>query len=342
MHAIRADYQSAGRAAQGIRALLRSVSHHGRHSTLFIGIAPDVFDSLSVDAEPDIPSAAPDDDAGTQLSSFVGDSVEVPDSLRKAFIGDDPKMDWVRRSIVLASRNNHPVLIQGETGTGKEIVAWQIHLLTRRTVDSFIPANCGGIPSELFESELFGHVKGAFTNATHDKRGLWTLAANGTLFLDEIGDLDLRHQVKVLRALDEQGKYRPVGAEQQVTCNARIIAATNRDLTDMVQRGLFREDLYYRLFHFRIRTPALREHRRDIPLLARHFWEKVRKPVSPPLPDAVTDALARYPWHGNARDLRAFLAHVATIIDGRKVDVPLIRAVMQERTSPVASRRRDS
>ncbi len=342
MQAIRAAYTIAGQAARGIRALLRAASEHRRHPTFFIGVSSAVFDSLSADAEPDIPSTAPADDTSTQLCSFVGDSVVVPDSLRQAFIGDDPQSDWVRRCIVLASRNRHPVLIQGETGTGKEIVARQIHLLSGSSADHFIPANCAGIPSELLESELFGHVKGAFTHATHNKRGLWTIAANGTLFLDEIGDLDPRHQVKVLRALDDDGAYHPVGAEQQVKSEARVIAATNRDLIDMVQRGLFREDLYFRLFHFRIRTPALREHPRDIPLLARHFWQNLRQSASPPLSEAVTDALAHYPWPGNARELRAFLAHVATLTDGRKVDVPLIRAVMQERTSPIRTLKRDS
>ncbi len=331
--AIRAEYTVAGQAARGIRALLRAASQHGRHTTFFIGISPKIFDRLSAEAEPDVPAATTGDDPCAQLLGLVGNSITVPDSVRSAYIGDDPKTDWVRRCIVLASHNDHPILIQGETGTGKEIVAWQIHLQSQRQAGGFVAANCASIPSDLLESELFGHVKGAFTGATRDKRGLWTTATNGTLFLDEVGDLAPRHQVKILRTLDEGGSYRPVGSEEVVQSKARIIAATNRDLTDLVQRGEFREDLYYRLFHFRIRTPALREHPRDIPLLARHFWEKLRKPGSAALPDIVTDALAHHAWPGNARELRAFLAHVATLADGHPVDLALVRAIMRERGS---------
>ena len=342
MQAIRAEYRFAGKAGQGIRALLTATSHHGRHSTFFIGVSPAVFDSLSAKAEPDVPPADPGDDACAQLRSIVGDSVRVPDSLRSSYIGDDPKMEWVRRCIVLAARTKDPVLIQGESGTGKEIVARQIHNLSHRSTDGFVPVNCGGIPSELFESELFGHVKGSFTGATHEKRGLWTIATNGTLLLDEIGDLDPRHQVKVLRALDENGSYRPVGSEAEITSKARIIAATNRDLAAMVQDGRFREDLYYRLFNFRIRTPALREHPADIPLLAQRFWRKIRNGLGPPLPHAVTDALAHYRWPGNARELRAFLVNLSLLADGRKVDVPLVRAVMHERHGTIPQPRRDA
>ena len=145
----------------------------------------------------------------------------------------------MRKRIVLAAHVNHPVLIEGETGTGKEVVARMIHKFSDRPVESFFPVNCGGIPAELLESELFGHVKGAFTGALRNKSGLWTLAGAGTLFLDEIGDLSSLHQVKVLRAL-EDGKYRAVGGEREIHSNARIITATNRDLWHMVETGRFR------------------------------------------------------------------------------------------------------
>ena len=193
-----------------------------------------------------------------------------------------------------------------------------------------MPVNCGGIPHELLESELFGHKKGSFTGATRDKPGLWTLARRGTLFLDEIGDLSLVHQVKILRALEE-GRYRPVGDSSEITSHARIVAATNRDLPQMVAAGLFREDLYYRLFTFPIRTPALREHPDDIPELTVHFWKKIANERARPLPAAVTQSLRRYAWPGNARELRSFLINVFLLADKTPPDVPFIRAVMQDR-----------
>jgi two-component system response regulator PilR (NtrC family) len=250
--------------------------------------------------------------------------------LQEAYLGNSTEAEVVRRLIVRAARAEHPVLVQGETGTGKEVVARQIHLLSGRAAESFVEVNCGGIPGELLESELFGHRRGAFTGATRNKPGLWTLANKGTLFLDEIGDLSLHHQVKILRAL-ETGRYRPVGEVDDVTSRARIITATNRDLAHMVSAGQFREDLYYRLFTFRIRTPALREHPDDIPELANHFWRRIAGATAKPIPVAVTEALKRYHWPGNARELRAFLINVFLLVDHHSVDVPLIRAVMQDR-----------
>jgi transcriptional regulator with PAS, ATPase and Fis domain len=236
---------------------------------------------------------------------------------------------------------DHSVLIQGESGTGKEIVARQIHALSGRRAETFVPVNCGGIPTELFESELFGHMLGSFTGAARAKKGLWTLADKGVLFLDEIGDLPLHHQIKVLRAL-EDGCYYAVGAESVTCSKARVIAATNRDLAEMVSNGRFREDLFYRLFTFRIRTPALREHRGDIPQLALHFWESIGERSTPPLTHAVLDALSEYRWPGNARELRSFLINLLLLANGRKIDVPLVRAVMRERLGTALSRGKDS
>jgi transcriptional regulator with PAS, ATPase and Fis domain len=225
------------------------------------------------------------------------------------------------------------VLIQGETGTGKEVVALAIRDFGPRAGQPFIPVNCGGFSADLLESELFGHVKGAFTGALREKPGLWTLAHAGTLFLDEISELTPQHQVKVLRAL-EDGTYRAVGGEKEFKSGARIIAATNRDLRQMVEAGTFREDLYYRLFTFRIRTPALREHPEDIPELAAHFWQKFAGAACPPLPVEVMQELKAYRWPGNVRELRSFLINVFTFADSRPVTVPMIRAVMRDRHGP--------
>lgn len=158
------------------------------------------------------------------------------------------------------------MLILGDTGTGKELVARAIHDHSARRAKRFMLVNCGAIPYDLLESELFGHVKGAFTDATYDKPGLWELADKGTLFLDEIGDLHPNHQVKILRALEDK-KIRPIGGTKEIEVDARIIAATNRDLFSMVQARQFREDLYYRLCPFPIYTPTLPDHPEDIPTI---------------------------------------------------------------------------
>jgi len=230
------------------------------------------------------------------------------------------------------------VLILGETGTGKEVVARLIHELKHGQSGRFVAVNCGGIPEGLFESELFGHVKGAFTGAARDKAGLWEFAREGTLFLDEIGDMSPDHQVKVLRAI-EHGLFRRIGGHQEIHSNARVIAATNQDLTAKVRSGRFREDLYYRLLSFPIRIQGLRAHPDDIPLLAEHFWRGIVNREMPCLPRDVLDLLKRFPWPGNARELRSFLSHVFTYAGGAAPDVDLVRAVFRERTNLSGVRR---
>jgi len=340
LFAIRAPYRNAGQAGRGLRALLDAAARYKNRACCFVAVNGPVFDALAHPVRSAAPTPGSPSETPEYLRVMLDDSVPVPDSLTRAYLGEGAQVEWVRRSIVLAARTDHPVLIQGETGTGKEVVARRIHLLSRRGAETFVPVNCGGIPSDLFESELFGHVRGSFTGATRDKKGLWTLADKGTLFLDEIGDLPLDRQVKVLRAL-EDGRYFPIGSEEVTRSQARIIAATNLDLAGMVRSGQFREDLYYRLFTFRIRTPALREHPRDIPQIARHFWAKIGDGSAPPLTQAVTDALALWHWPGNARELRSFLINVLLLANGRKIDAPLVRAVMRDRLGSNSSKAED-
>jgi transcriptional regulator of acetoin/glycerol metabolism len=333
--AIRAGYTNAAQAERGVRSLLNSAANHRTGTTFLIAVSAALLDELWKRAlPPDHVTTGNGHSAGfnAQLKALLDrcSSRDIPAPLREAFLGQSEAAEIVRRLIVCAARTDHPVLILGETGTGKEVVARQIHQLSARAAESFVEINCGGIPGELLESELFGHKKGAFTGALRDKPGLWTIANNGTLFLDEIGDLTLQHQVKILRAL-ENGRFRPVGAAAELTSQARIIAATNRDLAQMVSAGLFREDLYYRLFTFPIRTPALREHPDDIPELADRFWEKISNRNARPLPHTVTQALQRYAWPGNARELRSFLINVFLLADQMAPDVPLIATVMQDR-----------
>ncbi len=221
-------------------------------------------------------------------------------------IGSSPAMMQLRRTIDRVASTEARVLIVGENGTGKELVARQIHLQSKRKDQPFVEVNCAAIPSELIESELFGHEKGAFTSAHKQRQGKFELANNGTLFLDEIGDMSLSAQAKVLRALQEN-KITRVGGEKSIPVNVRIIAATNKDIPALIRQGKFREDLYHRLAVIVIRVPSLRERLEDIPELVGYFNKIIceeygiaeRKFTR----DAI-DALKQHSWTGNIRELR--------------------------------------
>src|SRR6266702_8224825 len=191
-------------------------------------------------------------------------------------IGISPGMEKVYRILSKVAFSNHPVLILGESGTGKELVARSIHANGPNSTKPFIPVDCGSLVPTLIESELFGHVKGAFTGANRSKDGLLASAEGGTVFLDEIGELPLDLQAKLLRALQEK-EIRPVGANHRIPINVRILAATNRDLAAMVEKGTFRKDLFYRLYVVNLRIPSLRDRKEDIPLLAAHFLERMSR-----------------------------------------------------------------
>ena len=189
---------------------------------------------------------------------------------RWVMVGESPAIHRLRADIAQAAPSNGRVLIFGENGTGKELVARNIHAQSLRAAGPFVEVNCAAIPEELIESELFGHTRGAFTGALAAKKGKFELADGGTLFLDEVGDMTLKTQAKVLRVLQEQ-KVEPVGGTGSVTVDVRVIAATNKNLEDEIRRGAFREDLYFRLNVIPFHVPPLRERRDDVPLLARHF-----------------------------------------------------------------------
>jgi DNA-binding NtrC family response regulator len=198
------------------------------------------------------------------------------------------------------------ILITGPNGTGKELVAHQIHQKSVRQKFPLIEVNCAAIPSELIESELFGHLKGAFTSAIKDRKGKFEAASQGTLFLDEIGDLSLSAQAKVLRALQEN-KVQRVGSDKDITVDVRILAATNKDLKEEIKAGRFREDLYHRLAVILIEVPSLSERTEDIPLLVDHFINQIAKKDGMPVKSIEPKALAllkQYPWTGNVRELR--------------------------------------
>jgi DNA-binding NtrC family response regulator len=223
------------------------------------------------------------------------------------------------------------VLISGESGTGKELIARAIHFNSRRAAKPFLAVNCGALPESLLESELFGHTKGAFTGAIADKKGLFRSAEGGTLFLDEIGEMPLALQVKLLRALQEH-EVTPLGSSLPVKFDARIIAATNKNLETETAENRFREDLFYRLNVIEIRLPPLRERREDVAPLARHFAAKTARAQNAPEKQFTAEALnalANYRWHGNIRELENAVER-AFILSGDEIDLeslpPKIRA----------------
>lgn len=216
-----------------------------------------------------------------------------------------------------------PVLIEGESGTGKELVAQEIHQLSLRAHQSFVVVNAAAFQDTLLESELFGHIRGSFTGAEHDKQGLLELAHNGTFFIDEIGEMSLAMQVKLLRVL-ETGIFRPVGSLKEVKVNVRIIAATNRDLRAEVKKGNFREDLYYRLNVVKVALPPLRERKEDIPLLVQHFLRKFNaggSELKKSIPASTMELLLSYRWPGNIREL-ANMVESAAILSGGNIIRP--------------------
>ncbi|NEX21995.1 sigma-54-dependent Fis family transcriptional regulator [Thiorhodococcus mannitoliphagus] len=242
-------------------------------------------------------------------------------------LGDSPAMDQIRHLITKLARNQAPVFVTGESGTGKELAARLIHAQGPRSEGPFVAVNCGAIPQDLVESELFGHKKGSFTGAVSDKEGLFQAAEGGTLFLDEVADLPLQAQVKLLRAIQEKS-VRPVGAQQEVPVNVRIISASHHDLNAEVERGHFRQDLFYRINVIELRMPALRERPQDIPLLAEQTLKRLAQEqgsgaASPPrkLTAKALEALKQQPFPGNVRELENVLERATALADGEVIDV---------------------
>lgn len=238
-------------------------------------------------------------------------------------VGADAGLRTVMERVELVSRSDAPVLILGETGTGKEVVARAIHSGSPRAHAPFIRVNCGAIPHELIDSQLFGHERGSFTGATDTRKGWFERADGGTLFLDEIGELPLAAQVRLLRILQD-GLLERVGGEEPIKVDVRIVAATHRDLTAMVREGRFREDLWYRIAVFPVLLPPLRERTADIPALARHFAERAATrfglAAQAPTDDDIA-ALIAYSWPGNVRELGAVIDRAAILGNGERLEV---------------------
>jgi len=275
---------------------------------------------------------------------------EIPELLRQEYnekeddlydiIGQSAAIKNVFEAIKKVADTDSTVLISGESGTGKELVAKAIHQVSPRRNGPLIPVNCGAIPAELLESELFGHIKGSFTGAISNRQGRFELAQGGSIFLDEIGDMPPMLQVKILRVLQER-KFEPVGSTKTVLADVRIIAASNKDLEEAVQSKTFREDLYYRLNVIPIHIPALRDRKSDVPSLISHFAKQFnqekRRNVSFNSAE-VLDVLLRYDWPGNVRELENLVERLVVFCSDRPVELKDLPSKIYERVELAQSK----
>ncbi|HJN46437.1 MAG: Fis family transcriptional regulator [Acidobacteria bacterium] len=264
---------------------------------------------------------------------------------RQVLIGESPVMVQLREQVAMAAPTNGRVLIHGENGTGKELVARSVHALSRRAAGAFVEVNCAAIPEELIESELFGHVRGAFTGAVGDRRGKFEVADGGTIFLDEIGDMSLKTQAKVLRVLQEQ-VVEPVGGRVGVHVDVRVVAATNKSLQEEIQAGRFRDDLFYRLNVVPISVPPLRDRREDIGRLTEHFLAHYASEYGHRVKTVNPEALAMlqaYRWPGNVRELRNVLERLVIMVPGPVVtarDLAFLETTPMSLVAPLVEGRR--
>lgn len=260
------------------------------------------------------------------VSSALELKNEVSDKIihsEQALLGTSKVVEDTRKTIIKLSRSQAPVYISGESGSGKELVAKLIHENGARKSFPFVPVNCGAIPSELVESEFFGHKKGSFTGADNDKQGLFQAADGGTLFLDEVADLPLVMQVKLLRAIQEKA-VRPIGHQTEIPINVRILSATHKNLHQLVDQDEFRKDLFYRINVIELKVPSLREHVEDIPLLSQHFLRKIAKEWQTDvvkLSTAAINALKDYQFPGNVRELENILERAMTLFEGNSISI---------------------
>jgi len=259
----------------------------------------------------------------TNLRNIIGNALKLSEKNADEsarLLGDSSAMHELRRMIEQVARSQAPIHVSGESGTGKELVARLIHDSGPRKEGPFVPVNCGAIPGELMESEFFGHKKGSFTGAVHDKVGLVQSANTGTLFLDEIADLPLAMQVKLLRVIQEQ-TVRPVGASGEQAVDVRIVSATHKELSGMVKSGDFREDLYYRINVIELHVPALRDREDDVLLLAAFILERMGSSIEV-LDDSAKTGLRNYSFPGNVRELENMLERAVTLSGGGKISNP--------------------
>jgi transcriptional regulator with GAF, ATPase, and Fis domain len=300
-------------AAQLCTQALENLHHHQTSG------ASDATQAGAVEPSESPGALEPDASGAPSLSRLSLNELRRRFPITQEIVGGSQAFERAFREIAMVAPSRCPVLVLGETGTGKELAARAIHALSPRADRPFEVVDCGSIPRELIESELFGHVRGAFTGATRDRRGAFELANGGTLFLDEIGELPSGAQTRLLRVIQE-GRFRRVGDERATQVDVRVVAATNRDLLAEVKGGRFREDLYYRLNVFCIRLPSLRDRRGDIALLVSHVLDRLADDLGGPpprLPAAILRRLEEYPFPGNIRELRNVLTALVLRTQGR-------------------------
>ncbi|MCC1496550.1 sigma-54 dependent transcriptional regulator [Alcanivorax sp. 1008] len=290
------------------------ITAHGSMETATQAMKEGAFDFIAKPVTLDRLRQLIDDGLDIRRQGPAEESVEQ-------LIGDHPIMQALREQIGKLSRSQAPIYIAGESGSGKERVARLIHGVGSRREKPFVAVNCGAIPSELMESEFFGHRKGSFTGAYEDRKGLFREADGGTLFLDEVADLPLHMQVKLLRAIQEKS-VRPIGESREFPVNVRLLSATHKSLAREVAEDRFRQDLYYRLNVIETRVPSLRERACDIPALANHILGRLCQLWNLPLPQITDDAwqaLKNYPFPGNVRELENILERALTLSDGQQI-----------------------
>ncbi len=277
--------------------------------------------------------------AEKSLLGEEGDEAAAIDDLPDTeMIGSSPRMIEIYKTISHVAPTDATVLIEGETGTGKELIARMIHRNSKRAAQAFAPVDCGAIAPSLLESELFGTLKGAYTGADRDRMGVFEAAAGGTVFLDEIGDIDLGFQLKLLRFLQER-EVRPLGSARARKVDVRIIAATNRDVQKLVDEGKFREDLWYRLNVVRLVVPPLCERPSDIPLLVHYFLKRYneRYKLDTRLTDSGLKTLEEYSWPGNIRQLQHMMERLAILAPAGRIDTPAVRHAIEQMDSRESS-----
>jgi formate hydrogenlyase transcriptional activator len=257
--------------------------------------------------------------------SLIHEPRQATPSFLDTIVGRHGGLRAVLSEVAIVAPTDATVLISGETGTGKELIARAIHELSPRHNRNLVKLNCAAIPAGLLESELFGHERGAFTGALMQKKGRFEIADGGSLFLDEIGDISLELQPKLLRAVQEQ-EFERLGSTRTIEVNARMIAATHRDLPAMIRDGKFREDLFYRLNVFPIEIPPLRERREDIPLLVNYFVSTLSRRMGKQIdsiPEQAMEVLSNHPWRGNVRELANFVERAVILSQGDELEVPV-------------------
>lgn len=307
---------------------------HGTIETAVEALQAGAYDFVTKPVEPD--QLARILRKGLERMRLLGENKRLRDLVALAgenseLVGTSSAMQLVRRTISTVASSDYTVLIRGESGTGKEMVARMIHRLSQRSSEAFLAVNCPAIPEHLLEGELFGHVRGAFTGADRDRKGLFTIADGGTVLLDEIGDISANIQTKLLRFLQE-GEVRPVGSARNELVDVRVLASTNQDLEARMVSKEFREDLFYRLNVVTVWVPPLRERTEDIPLLATTFLDKACRELSVPHREfeaGVLEHLTARDWPGNVRELQNFVRRLALFSSGDRVTVSTLRHAEQ-------------